>query len=160
LSIVGGRLTIGRSRLMNADLGRRLRELHHDGMFVLVNAWDAASAAVMVAAGAAAVGTTSSGISWALRVPDGQRLEPEQMVAVTARIARTVAVPVSADIEAGYGPSPRDVADTVGAVIEAGAVGANLEDRNWPDATTLWSVGDQCERIAAARAEADRRGVV
>jgi 2-methylisocitrate lyase-like PEP mutase family enzyme len=143
---------------VSGDLGRRLRELHGQGTFVLVNAWDAGSAAVMVSAGAAAVGTTSSGVSWSLGVPDGEHLRRDEMVQVTSRIARAVSVPVSADIEAGYGAGPHDVADTIAAVIDAGAVGANLEDRRWPT-STLVSAADQCERIAAARAAADRSGV-
>jgi 2-methylisocitrate lyase-like PEP mutase family enzyme len=141
------------------DPGTCLRDLHRKGTFVLVNAWDAASAAVMASAGAVAVGTTSSGMSWSLGVPDGEHLRRDEMVQVTARIVRAVPVPVSADIEAGYGQSPRDVADTIAAVIDAGAVGANLEDRHWPDAAALVSVADQCERISAARTAADRSGV-
>lgn len=65
-------------------------------------------------------------------------------------------MPVSADIEAGYGPTPDDVADTTEAVTEAGAVGVNLEDRPGPDEHILWPIELQCERLAAARDAADR----
>ena len=111
------------------ERARRFHELHQSGTLVLPNAWDAASAALIAEAGAAAVATTSSGVSWALGVPDGEQLGREEAVAAVARIARTVAVPVSADVEGGYGPTPADVADTIAAVIDAGAVGVNLEDR-------------------------------
>jgi len=138
---------------------RRFAALHEHGTFVLPNAWDAASAAVIAAAGAAAVATTSSGISWALGVPDGENLTRDEAIAVTARIVAAVAVPVTADVEAGYGPSPRDVAATIEAVLDAGAVGANVEDRARSGGAPLWPVDAQCERLAAARAAADRRGV-
>ncbi len=126
---------------------------------MLLNAWDAASAAVVAAAGAAAIGTTSSGVSWSFGVPDGEHLRRDDAVAATARIVGAVDVPVSADIEAGYGPSPDDVAATTRAMIEAGAVGVNLEDRPGPDGQILWPIHLQCERLAAARAVADRREV-
>ena len=111
------------------DRARRFHALHQSGTLILPNAWDAASAALIAEAGAAAIATTSSGISWALGVPDGENLERDDAVAMVARIVRAVDVPVSADIEAGYGPTPSHVAGTVAAVIGVGAVGVNLEDR-------------------------------
>jgi len=108
---------------------RLFHDLHRSGSFVLLNAWDAASAAVIEAAGGEAIGTTSSGISWALGVPDGENLNRDEALSMTARIAAAVDVPVSADIEAGYGPAPHDLAETTRLVIAAGAVGINLEDR-------------------------------
>ena len=140
------------------DHARRFHDLHQQGTFVLPNAWDAASAAVIAAAGAAAVATSSSGMSWSLGVPDGENLRREDAVAAVARIARVVNVPVSADVESGYGPSPADVAATIDAVIDAGAVGVNLEDSPGHDGEPLRPIGEQCERIAAARAAADRSG--
>jgi 2-methylisocitrate lyase-like PEP mutase family enzyme len=141
------------------ERGTRFRDLHRAGSFVLANAWDAASAAVMELAGAPAIGTTSSGISWALGVPDGEHLSRRQAVQATATIADAVDVPVTADVEAGYGSSPQDVAATIEAVAAAGAVGANLEDRRWPGKNSLWPADQQAERIAAARAAADRTGL-
>src|SRR5581483_4589004 len=140
-------------------LGLRFRDLHRSGTLVLPNAWDAASAAIAAAAGAEAVATTSSGISWSLGVPDGEQLSRADMIDVVARVARSVDVPVSADVEAGYGPVPSDVAATIAAVIDAGAVGANLEDRLRTDDGPLWPIARQCERLAAARDAADRSGV-
>ena len=104
--------------------------LHRPGdPLLLANAWDVASAVAIAAAGAKAIATTSAGVAWSLGVPDGADLDAERAAAVISRIAAAVSLPVSADIEAGYGDSPGDVAATVGAVVEAGAVGVNLEDR-------------------------------
>src|ERR1700735_4924739 len=102
-----------------------LRALHEEGTFVLPNAWDAGSAVMIAAAGAQAIATTSAGVSWSLGRPDGQNLSREEAVAAVARTAAAVALPVTADIESGYGTDPADVAATVAAVIEAGAVGIN-----------------------------------
>src|SRR5215469_21571 len=97
-----------------------LRSLQTDGVLVLPNAWDAASAALIAAGGAQAIATTSAGVSWSLGRPDGQNLTRSEMVAAIVRIAATVDLPVSADVEGGYGPAVEDVAATVEAVIGAG----------------------------------------
>ena len=100
------------------------RRLHAEGVLVLPNAWDAASARLVERAGAAAVATTSGAVAWSLGVPDGDRLPLELLAGAVERIAAAVAVPVTADVESG-GP---DVAATVRAVLDAGAVGINIED--------------------------------
>src|SRR5689334_23371141 len=135
-----------------------LRSLHQDGIFVLPNAWDAGSAAMIAAAGAPAIATTSAGVSWSLGRPDGQHLSRAEAVAVAARIADTVAVPVTVDIEGGYGEDPGSVAATVREVIAAGAVGINLEDSSASDGT-LFGPEDQAERIRAARRAATEAGL-
>jgi 2-methylisocitrate lyase-like PEP mutase family enzyme len=111
----------------------------------LLNAWDAGSAKVLVAAGAPALGTTSAGIAFALGLPDGERLGRDTMLGAVRAIAAAVDVPVSADLEAGYG----DVAETVRLAIDAGAVGFNLEDGRADG--TLVSVDEQLTRLACAR---------
>jgi len=127
--------------------------LHRPGdPLLLANAWDVASAVAIAAAGAKAIATTSAGLAWSLGVPDGADLGAERAAAVISRIAAAVSLPVSADIEAGYGDSPGDVAATVGAVVEAGAVGVNLEDRR--DGSSLFGPSEQADRLAAARAAA------
>ena len=98
----------------------KLRALHAAGVLVLPNAWDAASAAVIARAGAQAIATTSGGVSWSLGRSDGQRLTRAEMTGRVREIAAAVAIPVTADIEGGYGPDPGDVALTVEAVIAAG----------------------------------------
>lgn len=111
------------------EKAERLRGLHREGeILVLPNAWDALSARVFEDCGFPAVATTSAGIAYALGHPDGERLTRDEMAVATSRIARAVEVPVSADVEAGYGPSPEAAAETARAVIGAGAVGLNLED--------------------------------
>jgi 2-methylisocitrate lyase-like PEP mutase family enzyme len=128
---------------------RTFRALHDGPVLVLPNAWDAASAALIARAGAAAVATTSGGVSWALGRPDGQGLTRAELVDMVRRVARSVDVPVTVDVEGGYGPDPADVAETIRAVIGAGAVGVNLEDSR-PDGT-LWTVDAQAHRVRAAR---------
>ena len=129
------------------------RSLHNDGIFVLPNAWDAGSAAMIAAAGAQVIATTSAGISWSLGRSDGEHLSRAEMIDVIARIAATVDLPVTADVEGGYGNDPEAVAATVRAVIEAGAVGINVEDSRSSDGT-LHAPDDQAARIRAGRAAA------
>jgi 2-methylisocitrate lyase-like PEP mutase family enzyme len=119
---------------------------------VLPNAWDVASARIVEAAGAAAVATTSAGLAWSLGYPDGGRLTREAGVAALARIVEAVTVPVTADIERGYAEDLPGLAETVRAVIAAGAVGVNIED-------SLRPVDESAARIAAAREVADALGI-
>jgi 2-methylisocitrate lyase-like PEP mutase family enzyme len=111
-----------------ADLSTRattLRTLHQGPeILVLPNAWDCTSARIFEDAGFPAIATTSAGIANALGYPDGQRIRSDEMLGVVRRIAACVAVPVTADLEAGY----EDVAATAAGMVEAGAVGLNLED--------------------------------
>lgn len=135
-----------------------LRLLQDDGVLVLPNAWDAASAALIAAGGAKAIAITSAGVSWSLGRPDGQNLTRAEMVDAVSRIAASVDVPVSADVEGGYGPGADDVARTVTAVIEAGAVGINLEDSRAPGGP-LFEPQEQDARIRAAREAASAAGL-
>jgi 2-methylisocitrate lyase-like PEP mutase family enzyme len=113
--------------------------------------WDAATARVVEAAGAPAIATTSAGVAWSLGAPDGDRVSRDLVLGVLARIAAAVSVPVTADIEGGYGHSPAEVAETVTRVIEAGVVGVNIEDGTRPPRALA-------ERIAAAREAARTAG--
>ncbi|MGZ3716152.1 MAG: isocitrate lyase/PEP mutase family protein [Ktedonobacterales bacterium] len=142
------------------DKAQHLLRLHGQGSSLLLpNAWDAASARVFEEAGFPASGTTSAGIAYSHGCLDGQRIEPDVMLAAIQRIAAAVQVPVTADIEAGYGPSGTDVARTVERVIAAGAVGVNLEDNTQDPAQPLFAVEAQVERIAAAREAAEHAGI-
>lgn len=132
------------------------RKLHHGPQLLLLpNAWDVASARIFEDAAFPAIATTSAGIAFTLGYPDGQKISPEEMLAVVGRIVRAVKVPVTADAEAGYGNSPADAARTARAVIEAGAVGLNLEDRTDDPAHPLLELALQLEKLAAVREEAD-----
>src|SRR5215813_4149889 len=93
---------------------------------VLVNAWDAGSARVLEHAGARAIATTSAGMAWALGYPDGERLPASEFISATARICRAVSVPVTADIERGFGRSAHDVAAFVQTLVDLGVVGVNV----------------------------------
>ncbi|MEE1782825.1 isocitrate lyase/phosphoenolpyruvate mutase family protein [Streptomyces sp. SP17BM10] len=125
----------------------------------LANAWDAASARLVEAAGARAVATTSAGVAWGLGAADGNRLDRDQAIALIGRVVDAVSVPVTADIESGFGVTPAEVADTVARVIGVGAVGINIEDGLPVGGSVLRPVADQCERLAAARAAAERADV-
>lgn len=138
----------------------RLHELHHGGeLLVLLNAWDAGSARVFEQSGCAAIGTTSAGIAYALGRPDGEALTRAELADATARIARVLGVPLTADVESGYGATPAEVGETVAAVLEAGAVGINLEDAAAGGDGALRPLADQLARLHAARAAAQEFGV-
>ena len=145
------------------DLAARFRAHHAPGnatLLVLPNAWDAMSARLVEEAGAHAIATTSAGISWALGYPDGQGLSRDAMVNAVRTIVRAVSVPVTADVESGYGDgTPADAAATARAVIDAGAVGINLEDAPGTNGAVLVDLEHQVARIAAARAAADAAGI-
>jgi 2-methylisocitrate lyase-like PEP mutase family enzyme len=98
------------------------------GVLLLCNAWDASSARVVEAAGFPAIATTSAGIANSLGFPDGEAAPFAEIVSAVRRIVAAVRVPVSADIEAGFGETPQETARSCRAIIEAGAVGVNLED--------------------------------
>jgi 2-methylisocitrate lyase-like PEP mutase family enzyme len=135
-----------------------LRLLHVEGpMLVLPNAWDAGSARIFVEAGFAALATTSAGIAFSLGYPDGERISRDEMLAAVARITRRISVPITADMEAGYGQTSDAVAETVRHVIDAGAVGMNLEDRIEEKHLIEFSLA--VERVGAARRAADAAGV-
>src|SRR5438445_3019175 len=106
-----------------------LRKLHGGPrVLVLPNAWDVASACVLEQMGYPAIATTSAGVAFALGYPDGQRISRDEMLEVVGRIARSVRVPVTADMESGYGRTPAQIAETAKAIVAAGAVGLNFAD--------------------------------
>jgi 2-methylisocitrate lyase-like PEP mutase family enzyme len=136
------------------------RGLHHGPkILVLPNVWDVASALILEEAGFGAMATTSAGIAFSLGYPDGQKISREEMLARVARIARAVKLPVTADVEAGYGERPEDAADTARGVIEAGAVGMNLED-GLDRYGQLVDLSLQLEKIRAVREIALKSGVL
>ncbi|KDN87322.1 hypothetical protein KCH_09490 [Kitasatospora cheerisanensis KCTC 2395] len=139
--------------MVNAHKSAVFRSLHTPARpLALANAWDVASARVVEAAGAPAIATTSAGTAWALGAPDGDRVPRDLVLEAVARIAAAVDVPVTADIEGGYGQRPAEVADTVSRVVDAGAVGINIEDGTRAPAAFA-------EHLAAAREAARKAGV-
>jgi 2-methylisocitrate lyase-like PEP mutase family enzyme len=136
------------------------RKLHdRSRILVLPNAWDVASAKIFEAAGFPAVATTSSGVANSLGYPDGEAIPRDEMLALIARIANRLEVPLSADIEGGYAPDLESLKKTIRAVIEAGAVGINLEDGMHSGAPQLHPIETATERVRTARAAADAAGV-
>jgi 2-methylisocitrate lyase-like PEP mutase family enzyme len=141
-------------------LAEAFRRMHQERkLFLLPNAWDAMSARLFEASGFEAVGTTSGGMAWALGFPDGERAPWSEVVAATERIVRAVRVPVSADIEGGYGDTPEQVAINVGDIIRAGVAGINLEDSTARLEMPVRTFEDSVERIRAAREAARSAGV-
>jgi 2-methylisocitrate lyase-like PEP mutase family enzyme len=132
----------------------------HDGPkpLVLPNIWDVIGARIVELQGFPAIATSSAAIAWAYGMPDGERISRGEMASVVARIAGAVTVPVTADMEAGYGPLPEDAAATARAVVAAGAVGMNLEDAS-DRADRLLDIDLQVDRIRAAREAATAAGV-
>jgi 2-methylisocitrate lyase-like PEP mutase family enzyme len=127
-----------------------LRALHSGAEpLVLVNAWDVASARIVEESGFRAIATSSAGIAFAQGFPDGQQIEPDLMFATIAKIADAVKVPVTADVEAGYGDTPERAAQTARDVIFSGAVGMNFEDATGDSAHPLADLTLQIERIRA-----------
>jgi len=115
--------------MTSAQKASRLLELHHgDQPLVLINCWDAASAAMVEHCGLPAVATSSAALANALGFPDGQYLPWAQMLEAVARVCRAVKVPVTADIESGFAADVTALEKSIAEIIQAGAVGVNLED--------------------------------
>ena len=136
------------------------RTLHfQDAPLVLPNIWDPGSAVLAADAGFPALASTSAGVAWALGYSDGEQLSRAEMLEAVARIAARVPLPLTADMEAGYGASPEQVAETVAKTVEAGAIGVNLEDSLDHAAGTVLEIPAALERIAAVRAVAEETGI-
>lgn len=111
------------------ERARAFRDLHHrPETLVLLNAWDAASARVFELAGAPAIATTSAGVAAAFGYADGEHVSVDLLLTAVRQICTTVRIPVSVDLECGYGATIGAVRDTVAAVIDAGGIGINIED--------------------------------
>ena len=142
-----------------AQKAEQFRKMHHGPrMLVLANAWDVVSARIIEECGHPAIATSSAAVAFSRGYPDGQRISRDEMLDVVGRIARAVRVPVTADLEAGYGVTPKDMADTTKAAIEAGAIGMNLEDAG-EDESSLVDLPLQVEKIRVIRETARSLGV-
>jgi len=138
------------------QLAEKFQELHRGPkLLTLPNVWEVAGARVFEEAGFDAIGTTSRGVAASHGYPDGEAMAREEMLAVVKRIADSVSIPVTADMEAGYGATPEAVAQTAAGVIDAGAVGINVEDgRNIMGDRTGAQLADlalQIEKLRAIR---------
>jgi 2-methylisocitrate lyase-like PEP mutase family enzyme len=145
---------------IQAEKAERFRKLHHGPrMLVLSNAWDVVSARILEECGHPAIATSSAAVAFSRGYPDGQRIPRDEMLDVVARIARAVRVPVTADLEAGYGTTAEDMAEAVKAAIEAGAIGMNLEDVIGDDESSHVALPLQVEKIRVIRETAKSIGV-
>ncbi len=136
-----------------------LRALHHgDRLLLLPNIWDPGGARMLESLGYPAVATASAAVAYSLGYDDGEQITLDAMLDVVGRVAASVKVPVTADMEGGYAQLPRDVAENMRRVLRAGAVGINLEDSS-REGEVLFDVDLQCERIQAVREMAQEEGV-
>jgi 2-methylisocitrate lyase-like PEP mutase family enzyme len=128
----------------------QFRQLHSGpSILVLGNAWDAASARIFEQAGFPAIATTSSGVAASLGYPDGQHISRDMLIEVVRHITRVVAHPVTVDIEAGFGKTIQEVLQTIELIIEAGAVGINIEDTTKVEERGLVEISYQVELLKA-----------
>jgi 2-methylisocitrate lyase-like PEP mutase family enzyme len=142
-----------------ASKAERLRSLHYGSRAVIfANVWDVPSARVVEDLGYPALATTSAGIANSLGYPDGEHITSDEMLLVVARIVHAVAVPVTADMEAGYASSSKEMYDTACALIRSGAVGLNLEDSKKGE-TELLDVQLHVEKMQALREASSKLGV-
>jgi 2-methylisocitrate lyase-like PEP mutase family enzyme len=152
MTTVGGRDVAGL-----AERAETLRRLHTDRRpLVLPNAWDAASARLVVKAGFPVVATSSGAVAATLGYEDNDSMPVDEAFGAVARVARSVSVPVTADLEAGYRLSPDDLVERL---LNAGAVGCNLEDTDHHGGAGLVDAGENAERLHAVRHAATETGV-
>jgi 2-methylisocitrate lyase-like PEP mutase family enzyme len=130
-----------------AETGTEFKALHEGEPFILANAWDAGSAKVLAGLGFKALATTSAGFAYTLGRPDGA-VTLDEVVQHVAALAAATALPLSVDLENGYGPEPEDAAKAIARVAEAGAVGGSIEDYD-PEGH-IYELEYATERMAAA----------
>jgi 2-methylisocitrate lyase-like PEP mutase family enzyme len=141
-----------------ADKARAFHDMHQRGNpLILFNVWDAGSAGAVARAGAAALATGSWSVASAFGFSDGEQIPFGLMLANLERIVRSVALPVTADVETGYGATPADVGNSIKAVLETGVVGFNIEDGLVEGG--LRPIGEQTARLNAARQTCDAGGI-
>ena len=151
---------MNRSLKEQAEKALGLLRLHGEPkILVLPNVWDVASARLVERAGFKAIATSSAAIANSLGYPDGERISRAEMLAAVKRIAGKVALPVTADLEAGYGSAPEDMAETAKAMIEASAVGLNLEDGTDDPASPLIETELHASKVRRIREAASALGI-
>ncbi|MFZ0414778.1 MAG: isocitrate lyase/phosphoenolpyruvate mutase family protein [Candidatus Acidiferrales bacterium] len=146
--------------LAQSEKAQKLLSLHHGPKILLLpNAWDVASARIFEDAGFPAIATSSAAVANSLGYPDGQKISRAEMLEVVSRVAHALSVPVTADMEAGYGTTPEELAETARLVIESGAVGLNLEDSISEGTGKLYDIPLQQEKIRAMVEAGKKLGV-
>ncbi len=133
------------------EKGRAFRMLHESGCFVIPNPWDAGSAKLLAGLGFKALATTSAGLAFALGEPDGAaRIGRAETIANVRAIVAATDLPVSADLEDGFGPKPEDAAETIRQGAAAGLVGGSIEDSTRGGGEPVYEIGRATERVRAA----------
>ncbi|WP_338541112.1 isocitrate lyase/PEP mutase family protein [Paenibacillus tundrae] len=141
------------------DKAEQFHQYHEKGNpLVLVNVWDAGSAQTIQSTGAVAIATGSWSVAAAHGEQDGEALPFQLVLANLARITKSVDLPVTIDIEGGYGRSASEVKQNVAQIMDHGAVGINIEDQ-LPTGEGLYTVTEQCLRLSAAREAAEQAGI-
>jgi 2-methylisocitrate lyase-like PEP mutase family enzyme len=133
--------------MTQAEKAEAFRALHEGEPFLIPNPWDAGSARVLEALGFKALATTSSGFAFTLGRPDGS-VTLDEVVEHAGVLDRATGLPISVDLENGYGPSPEDAARAIAGAARAGAVGGSIED--YDADTGLYDPEHATERVAAA----------
>ena len=137
----------------------KLLALHHDPkLLILPNIWEPLGARLIASLGFPAVATASAAIAFSQCQNDGEEMTFFEMLRIVELIAEAVDVPVTADMERGYGETPDDVANNMYHVLQAGVVGINIED-SLAEGSALRSIDEQCARILAIRTMADAEGI-
>src|SRR5271165_3731868 len=145
---------------VQAEKAEKLRKLHHGPrILALPNAWDVVSARILEEVGHPAIATSSAAVAFAHGYPDGQRISRGEMLDAVARIAQAVRVPVTADLESGYGKTPEEMADFTKAMVVAGVAGLNFEDVTGDDESSHVELGLQVRNICAIRETSAALGV-
>lgn len=148
------------STMTQGEKAAAFREMHtHPPIIRLCTIWDAASARIVEMAGAQAIATGSAGMDAALGYPDGELAPLDEVLWAVKRIVDRVDIPVTADIVAGYGKTPDEVAETARKLLATGAIGCNFEDSTGEGGGKLYTVEEQVARIKAVRQVADEAGV-
>ena len=142
------------------EKAEEFRSLHQTKrILILPNAWDVPSARVFEDADFPAVATSSAALSVSLGHPDGEKIGKDELFSVVKKIAGIISIPLSADIESGFGSSIDQLSDTIRRVIDAGAVGINIEDISNFEQKSLLPIEKQVDRIRAIRRVSDSLGV-
>ena len=134
-----------------AEKGERFRRLHRSGCFVIPNPWDAGSAVLLANLGFQALATTSAGVAFQMARPDGaDRVSRAEMLENARAIVAATDLPVSADLEDGFGPKPEDAARTIREAAAVGLVGGSIEDSTRGGDAPVYEIALAAERVRAA----------
>ncbi len=136
--------------MRKSDCAQVFHALHEGGLLILPNAWDAGSARIIQHAGAKAIATSSAAVAWSHGYPDGEAMPQEAVLSAVSGIVRVVDIPVSVDLEGGYASDAESAAEFAARIIDAGAVGINVEDGTGPPEVLAGKI----ERIRKSAARA------